>query len=153
MVSVDGIVIFKFVQKVFSIVCIDVDDLVVGYVFWVVLKLFEGLFVFGIDLKEWICLDIGVFIGGFIQVFLEWGVVKVYVIDVGYDQFYDSLCVDFWVIVQDGVNVWDLILDYFDFDWLDLLVFDVSFILFKFVFFFVFDLVVFGVVGVFLVKL
>lgn len=73
---------------------------------------FEGVLeYFGIDVVGCVCFDIGVLMGGFMDCLLQCGVEKVYVIDVGYNQFDYWLCIDLWVVVMECINVC-----YFEFD-------------------------------------
>ena len=49
-------------------------------------KLKKAIEVFGIDLQDKICVDVGASTGGFTDCMLQNGAVKVYAIDVGYGQ-------------------------------------------------------------------
>lgn len=68
------------------------------------LKLVGALDTFGIDPRGWVGLDVGASTGGFTDVLLSRGVLKVYAIDVGRAQLHWKLRQDPRVISQEGVN-------------------------------------------------
>lgn len=73
------------------------------------LKLIGGLDAFNqIDPAGRICLDIGASTGGFTQVLLARGALRVIALDVGHGQLHPSLYADLRVVVMDGVNARDL---------------------------------------------
>lgn len=68
------------------------------------LKLLGVLEPFGIDPTGRVCADLGASTGGFTQVLLEHGAVRVYAVDVGKGQLDWSLRNDPRVVVMEGVN-------------------------------------------------
>ncbi len=73
------------------------------------LKLIGGLDAFAqIDPAGRTCLDIWASTGGFTEVLLDRGAMRVVALDVGRDQLHPSLSGDPLVIVMDGVNACDL---------------------------------------------
>lgn len=71
------------------------------------LKLEKALRVFGIDVSERICADLGASTGGFTDCLLQNGARKVYAVDVGHDQLNESLRNNEKVVNIEGVNVKD----------------------------------------------
>jgi len=130
-VTVQGRVCRKPAQKVASDTDLHVADPAANYVSRAALKLLEGLESFGVDPKDKICLDVGASTGGFTQVLLERGALKVHAIDVGHDQLHASLRGHPNVFAQDGLNARDLRRDHLQDDAPDLVVSDVSFISLK----------------------
>ena len=86
-------------------------------------KLKHALDEFHLNLKNAICLDVGASTGGFTQVCLEAGALKVYALDVGHNQLDWSLRNDPRVISMEGVNIRgaakDLLPDPIDFACID----------------------------------
>ncbi len=78
-------------------------------------------------------LDAGASTGGFTQVCLERGAEKVFAVDVGHGQLVPELRSDPRVVVREGLNLRDLVLDDLDAEPVDLVVGDVSFISLKLV--------------------
>lgn len=68
------------------------------------LKLVEGLDRFAVDVTGKVALDVGSSTGGFTEVLLARGAVKVYAVDVGRGQLAWSLRNDPRVVVMEGVN-------------------------------------------------
>ena len=68
-------------------------------------KLAHALDIFNIDVKEKICIDVGASIGGFTDVLLQRGCVRVYSIDVGYGILDWKLRNDNRVIVMERTNI------------------------------------------------
>ncbi|MCO4745311.1 MAG: TlyA family RNA methyltransferase [Proteobacteria bacterium] len=103
-VKVDGIIASKPSMQVRP----DRPILMVGDDFnWVgrgALKLLGAIEPFGVDPTGWITADLGASTGGFTQVLLEKGAVKVYAVDVGKGQIAWSLRTDPRVVVMEGVN-------------------------------------------------
>lgn len=73
-------------------------------------------------------LDAGASTGGFTQVCLARGAHKVFAVDVGHDQLVPELRDDPRVVVREGLNLRDLVLDDLDGEPVDMVVGDVSFI-------------------------
>ena len=95
------------------------------------LKLIGGLDAFSqVDPAGRICLDIGASTGGFTQVLLARGALRVIALDVGRGQLHPSLSADPRVVVMDGLNARDLTLGMLGRspDLPDLIVCDASFI-------------------------
>lgn len=67
-------------------------------------KLDKGIKVFGIDLKDKICVDIGASTGGFTDCMLQNGAKRVYAVDVGYGQLDWKLRSDERVVVLERTN-------------------------------------------------
>jgi 23S rRNA (cytidine1920-2'-O)/16S rRNA (cytidine1409-2'-O)-methyltransferase len=91
------------------------------------MKLAHALKEFSINVNGKVCADIGASTGGFTDVMLKNGAVKVYAIDVGYGQLDVSLRNDPRVINREKVNARFLQGDEFD-DPIDFVSIDVSFI-------------------------
>ncbi len=96
------------------------------------LKLEHALKVFQLDVKDFICLDIGAATGGFTHCLLLHGAKKVYAVDVGKGQLHYSLRNNPQVIVMEKTNARYLTRDMFP-DVFDLITIDVSFISLKFI--------------------
>lgn len=94
------------------------------YVSRAALKLKNFLQKNSIDLKDKIALDIGASTGGFTQVLLEYGVKKVYALDVGESQLHKSLKNDKRVINLEKTDIRDFYID----KKFDIVTCDVSFI-------------------------
>lgn len=90
-------------------------------------KLAKALEVFGIDVKDKICLDIGASTGGFTDVMLQNGAKKVYSVDVGYGQFAWKLRTDERVVCLERLNFRYATREEIQ-DWIDFSATDVSFI-------------------------
>ncbi|HEY52291.1 MAG TPA: TlyA family RNA methyltransferase [Caldilineae bacterium] len=67
-------------------------------------KLEAALDHFAIDPTGWICADLGASTGGFTDVLLQRGAVKVYAVDVGYGQLHWKLRQDQRVVVMERTN-------------------------------------------------
>lgn len=68
------------------------------------IKLDHGLKQFGFDVTEAVALDVGSSTGGFTDVLLSWGAVKVYAVDVGTNQLAWKLRQDPRVVVHEQTN-------------------------------------------------
>ena len=91
------------------------------------LKLEKGLDGFGVEPKGWIGLDIGASTGGFTDVLLTKGAVKVYSVDVGRGQLHWKLRQDDRVVVMESTNARTVSVDLIP-DPVDIVVCDASFI-------------------------
>lgn len=69
------------------------------------LKLEKALGIFGLDLRDKICLDIGASTGGFTDCMLQNGAAKVFAVDVGYGQLAYKLRTDPRVVCLEKTNV------------------------------------------------
>lgn len=102
----DDVLVTKPSQKIQNLELLRLGDRKVyvgrgGY------KLEFALDHFQIDVKDKVYADIGASTGGFTQVLLDRGAKKVYAIDVGHDQFNESLLSDKRVENLEGVNIRD----------------------------------------------
>ncbi len=68
------------------------------------LKLEGALRVFGLEVKDWVCADLGASTGGFTDCLLQHGARRVYAIDVGRGQLHEKLRRDPRVVSLEGVN-------------------------------------------------
>lgn len=96
-------------------------------------KLNKALDVFGIDVTEMICLDIGASTGGFTDCMLQRGASKVYSVDVGHGQLDYKLRQDERVVCMEKYNFRNAVPDDFD-NRFDFACSDVSFISLKLMF-------------------
>ncbi len=96
-------------------------------------KLEKALKVFGIDPKDFTCLDIGSSTGGFTDCLLQNGAKKVYALDVGTNQLAYRLRVDNRVVVMEKTNFRTLDTESFP-ETVDFACTDVSFISLKLIF-------------------
>jgi len=103
MVSVDGVIITKASQKV-AVGAVVLASPAHPYVSRAALKLVAGLDRFGINPAGRTCLDVGSSTGGFTQVLLERGAVRVHAVDVGHSQLHPSLRRDSRVVSMEGVD-------------------------------------------------
>jgi 23S rRNA (cytidine1920-2'-O)/16S rRNA (cytidine1409-2'-O)-methyltransferase len=127
-VTVDGVVVAKPGHAVATSSDIRIDDPAASYVSRAALKLIAGLDHFGLDPQGAHALDIGASTGGFTQVLLERGAAHVVAIDVGHDQFDNSLRDDPRVTAIEGLNARDLTASHLSGKSPNFLVSDVSFI-------------------------
>lgn len=97
------------------------------------IKLDSAIKNFELDLKAFVCMDIGASTGGFTQIMLNEKAKKVYAIDVGTNQLVDSLLNDERVVSLENTNF-----RYLDFEVIgekvDFISIDVSFISLKYIF-------------------
>ncbi len=68
-------------------------------------KLAHALDRFGVDPAGWVCLDVGASTGGFTDVLLQRGAVRVYAVDVGYGQLHWRLRQDPRVVVLERTHI------------------------------------------------
>lgn len=97
------------------------------------IKLDSAIKNFELDLKDFVCMDIGASTGGFTQIMLNEKAKKVYAIDVGTNQLVDSLLNDERVVSLENTNF-----RYLDFEVIgekvDFISIDISFISLKYIF-------------------
>lgn len=91
------------------------------------LKLEKAMEVFGVELKDKICMDVGASTGGFTDCMLQNGAVKVYSVDVGHGQLAWKLVQDERVVCMDRTNIRYVTPEDID-DVIDFASIDVSFI-------------------------
>lgn len=91
-------------------------------------KLLKALDSFNIDAQNKTCLDIGSSTGGFTQVLLERGALKVYALDVGTDQLDNSIRNDKRVTVMENTNIKYVDIESFRKLNFDIITIDISFI-------------------------
>jgi len=126
MVKIDGQIVSKPSQKVSSKHIIEAE----AEHPWVSRggqKLAHALNVFAIDLKDRTCLDVGASTGGFTDVLLANGAVKIYAVDVGRNQLHPRLRVHDKVLSMEATDARHLTPGIFD-PLPDLIVCDASFI-------------------------
>lgn len=91
------------------------------------LKLEKALCSFGIDVKGFVCVDIGASTGGFTDCLLQNGAAYVYAVDVGHGQLDSNLANDNRVYNMEGTNIKDVNAASFS-EKIDFICTDVSFI-------------------------
>ena len=91
------------------------------------LKLEKAMEVFGVELDDKICMDVGASTGGFTDCMLQNGAVKVYSVDVGHGQLAWKLVQDERVVCMDRTNIRYVTPEDID-DVIDFASIDVSFI-------------------------
>jgi 23S rRNA (cytidine1920-2'-O)/16S rRNA (cytidine1409-2'-O)-methyltransferase len=79
------------------------DDL--AYVSRGGLKLEGALHAMNLDVRDWVCLDVGASTGGFTDCLLQQGALKVYAVDVGYGQLAWKLRQDSRVVAIERTNI------------------------------------------------
>ncbi len=106
-VSIDGVAILKAGELIDRKANIKIlTELFVGRGAY---KLDQALLEFKISVKDKIFLDVGASTGGFTEILLNKGAMKVYAIDVGHDQLAPKLRGDHRVINLEGTNIKDLL--------------------------------------------
>ncbi|WP_417772485.1 TlyA family RNA methyltransferase [Stappia sp.] len=151
-VTVDGRAATKPAQKVGKGAVIGIDDPAAAYVSRAALKLKAGLERFAIDVSGQVALDLGASTGGFTQVLLECGALRVHAIDVGHDQLHESLDRDPRVLRRDGLNARALTVEDLAGERPGIVVSDMSFISLRLALPPALDLAGPGASGIFLVK-
>lgn len=123
LVSVNGVVAKKPSQAV-----VEADVIVGGELPYSVgrgsLKLQAALDEFNVNPENMICLDVGASTGGFTEVLLNRGAVRVYAVDVGTNQLADNLRADVRVVSMERTDIRTLP----PVEAVDLIVVDVSFV-------------------------
>jgi 23S rRNA (cytidine1920-2'-O)/16S rRNA (cytidine1409-2'-O)-methyltransferase len=126
----------NIVDKAGTLVSPDVEITIKGrdnpYVSRGGLKLKGTLSEFGIDVKDFVALDIGASTGGFTDCLLQEGARKVYAVDVGYGQLAWKLRQDERVVVFERTNIRHFSGEDIE-DEIDIVTIDVSFISLKLV--------------------
>ncbi|MFN7168087.1 MAG: TlyA family RNA methyltransferase [Pannonibacter sp.] len=130
-VTVDGRAATKPGQPVDLTAKIEIADPAGAYVSRAALKLLAALDGFTVSPEGRICLDVGASTGGFTQVLLERGAVRVHAIDVGHGQMHESISNDPRVNRRDGLNARELTAQDLEKTSPSLIVSDVSFISLK----------------------
>ncbi|MFC1599773.1 TlyA family RNA methyltransferase [Patescibacteria group bacterium] len=132
LVKINGKVAQKVAYRVKSDDIIDVenDDMFVSRSGN---KLEAALKTFNLDVKDYICLDIGASTGGFTDCLLRFGAKKVYTVDVGTDQLHKKLRNNNRVICYEEADFREFDREEISED-LDIIVIDVSFISIKEIF-------------------
>ena len=126
-VSVNGVPVSKPAALVGEDDRIEIADAASGYVSRAALKLIAGLDAGRIEVRGKTCLDLGASTGGFTQVLIERGAVRVYAVDVGHAQLHPTVQALPEVVSFEGVNVKDLTRVQIP-EPIDLLVCDISFV-------------------------
>ncbi len=126
-VRVNGVVASKPHQPVGDADAVTLDDPAAGYVSRAALKLIAGLDAGAVEVAGRTCLDLGASTGGFTQVLLERGALRVFAVDVGHEQLHARLRSEGRVVSLEGVNGRDLDRALIP-DKIDLVVSDVSFV-------------------------
>ncbi len=103
-VRVDGLTVKKPAHLVSEACEVTLARSAWDYVSRGALKLKAALEHFEIDPRGWVALDVGASTGGFTEVLLEAGVVRVYAVDVGRNQLHARLRDDPRVVVLEGVD-------------------------------------------------
>lgn len=102
-VSVDGVVAQKPAQSVSAASAIEISErALVGRG---ALKLEGALDELQVAVSGLVCADVGASTGGFTQVLLERGAVRVYAVDVGHGQLHPAIREDGRVVSMEGVDV------------------------------------------------
>lgn len=126
-VTVNGQIASKPNQQVGQDDKLAIADPASSYVSRAALKLIAGLDAGEIAVEGKTCLDAGASTGGFTQVLMERGAVRIYAVDVGHDQLHARLRGSNRVISLEGQNVKELTPAIIP-DAIDLLVCDISFV-------------------------
>jgi len=129
-VSVDGKIINKSGENLLSTSNIKISNLHPKWVSRGALKLLHAIQTFNIEVKNFICLDLGASTGGFSEVLLKYGAKKIYSVDVGTNQLHEKLKKNKKIINIEKTNaryLSDVIIP----EKVDLMVCDVSFISMK----------------------
>lgn len=130
LVKVDGAVVAKPSQKISGGADIQIDGDIHPFVSRGGVKLDSALRSMEVDPAGKVCLDLGASTGGFCDVLLSRGAVKVYAVDVGQGQLHDKIAQDPRVINLEKTHAKDLSAAIIP-DPIDVVVCDVSFISLK----------------------
>lgn len=130
LVRIDGVVAEKSSQMVGAGAKVSVEGDVHPYVSRGGLKLEAALQALEIDPADKVCLDLGASTGGFTDVLLRRGAVKVYAVDVGSGQLHPNIAADPRIVNLEKTHAKDLSRALVP-DAVDLIVCDVSFISLK----------------------
>ncbi len=129
-VAINGTAAEKPGQRVDGTSDISISDPALKYVSRAALKLLSALDHFDVDVSGAIAADIGASTGGFSQILLERGAVRIYAVDVGHDQLAQSLRDNPQVISMEGLNARHITKTHMP-EPLNVIVCDVSFISLK----------------------
>ncbi len=127
LVKVDGRVVAKASSLIDAFREVQVLGDAHDYVSRGALKLAAGLDAFAVDAADKVCLDLGASTGGFTQVLIRRGALKIYAVDVGHGQLHPEVASDPRVVSLERVHAKDLSRTHIP-EPVDLLVADVSFI-------------------------
>lgn len=103
-VAVDGVTVIKPAAKTTESQIIKLDEGALKWASRAGLKLEHALDIFNIDPAGLVCLDIGASTGGFTDVLLDRGVLRVHAVDVGQGQLIPRLVEDERVHVYERLN-------------------------------------------------
>ncbi|WP_028464448.1 TlyA family RNA methyltransferase [Nisaea denitrificans] len=103
-VTVDGVTVIKPAAKTTEAHIIKLDDGALKWASRAGLKLEHALDIFNIDPAGLVCLDIGASTGGFTDVLLDRGALRVHAVDVGHGQLIPRLVEDERVHVYERLN-------------------------------------------------
>ncbi|MEO9903383.1 TlyA family RNA methyltransferase [Nisaea sp.] len=103
-VTVDGVTVTKPAAKVTEVHIVRLDDAALKWASRAGLKLAHALDIFKIDPNGLVCLDIGASTGGFTDVLLDRGALRVHAVDVGHGQLIPRLAADERVHVYERLN-------------------------------------------------
>lgn len=131
-VKINGKIAKKVAYKVKSDDVIEVDNEDI-FVSRSGNKLEAAIKEFNLDVKDYICLDIGASTGGFTDCLLRYGAKKIYTVDVGTDQLHQKLRGDSRVICYEEADFREFEREEIE-ENLDIIVIDVSFISIKEIF-------------------
>jgi 23S rRNA (cytidine1920-2'-O)/16S rRNA (cytidine1409-2'-O)-methyltransferase len=90
-------------------------------------KLEKALEVFGIDVKDFVCLDAGISTGGFTDCLLQNGAAKIFGVDVGHGQVHEKISTNLRVVLLENTNLRNLTPEMLG-EQVDLVSLDLSFI-------------------------
>ena len=129
-VSVDGKIITKSGENLLLTSNITISNLHPKWVSRGALKLLHAIQTFNIEVKNFICLDLGASTGGFSEVLLKYGAKKIYAVDVGTNQLHEKLKKNKKIINIEKTNA-RYLYNVMIHEKVDLIVCDVSFISMK----------------------
>ncbi len=138
-VKVNGKIISKSSFDVADGAQVEINNTVIQYVARSAKKLLTAIDVFGLSFKDKTVVDLGASTGGFCEVMLQYGVKKVFAVDIGTNQLHESLRNNDKVISLENTNARYLKSDDFGCE-IDCVTCDLSFISVKHILNVVFDI-------------